>query len=99
MTLLTDCKSGRNTYCEGRVLIVWCFFLSWKSLCQSCYFLISSLSPILEESNCSYVQQKLYKAFQGVTRAEDLAVTGSALSAHEEEWTTILIHNCSVQVI
>ncbi|KFO83985.1 Tectonic-3, partial [Buceros rhinoceros silvestris] len=58
-----------------------------------------SLSPILEESNCGYVRQKLYKAFQGVNRAEDLAVTGSALSAHEEEWTTILIHNCSVQAV
>ncbi|NWR60505.1 TECT3 protein, partial [Bucorvus abyssinicus] len=58
-----------------------------------------SLSPILEEINCSYVQQKLYKAFHGVNRAEDLAITGSAHSTHVEEWTTILIQNCSVQAV
>ncbi|XP_064519512.1 tectonic-3 isoform X1 [Pseudopipra pipra] len=55
-----------------------------------------SLSPLLEESNCSYIQQKLYKAFQG-NRAEDLAITGSAHSTQTEEWTTILVQNCSVQ--
>ncbi|NXX12979.1 TECT3 protein, partial [Podargus strigoides] len=58
-----------------------------------------SLSPILEESNCSYVQQKLYEAFQGTNRAEDLAITGSAHSTQAEEWTTILIQNCSVQTV
>ncbi|NWS63816.1 TECT3 protein, partial [Chunga burmeisteri] len=58
-----------------------------------------SLSPILEESNCSYIQQKLYKALQGLNRAEDLAATGSAHSTQAEEWTTILIHNCSVQAV
>ncbi|XP_039234868.1 tectonic-3 [Pipra filicauda] len=56
-----------------------------------------SLSPLLEESNCSYIQQKLYKAFQGMNRAEDLAITGSAHSTQTEEWTTILVQNCSVQ--
>ncbi|NXV18411.1 TECT3 protein, partial [Cepphus grylle] len=58
-----------------------------------------SLSPILEESNCSYIQQKLYKAFQGMNRAEDLAMTGSAHSTQAEEWTAILIQNCSVQAV
>ncbi|KFP71180.1 Tectonic-3, partial [Acanthisitta chloris] len=58
-----------------------------------------SLSPILEDSNCSYIQKKLYKAFQGMNRAEDLAVTGSAYSAQTEEWTAILIQNCSVQAV
>ncbi|KAM9610796.1 tectonic-3 isoform 6-T9 [Morphnus guianensis] len=58
-----------------------------------------SLSPILEESNCSYIQQKLYKAFQGMNRAEDLAITGSAHSTQAEEWTTILIQKCSVQAV
>ncbi|NWX52677.1 TECT3 protein, partial [Steatornis caripensis] len=58
-----------------------------------------SLSPILEESNCSYVQQKLYKALQGTNRAEDLAITGSAHSTQADEWTTILIQNCSVQAV
>ncbi|KFP74231.1 Tectonic-3, partial [Apaloderma vittatum] len=58
-----------------------------------------SLPPILEESNCSYIQQKLYKAFQGVNRAENLAITGSAHPAQEDEWTTILIQNCSVQAV
>ncbi|NWQ85861.1 TECT3 protein, partial [Burhinus bistriatus] len=58
-----------------------------------------SLSPILEESNCSYIQQKLYKALQGMNRAEDLAVTGSAHSTQAEEWTGILIQNCSVQAV
>ncbi|NXE84264.1 TECT3 protein, partial [Cochlearius cochlearius] len=58
-----------------------------------------SLSPILEESNCSYIQQKLYKALKGMDGAEDLAITGSAHSTQAEEWTTILIHNCSVQAV
>ncbi|NXG79911.1 TECT3 protein, partial [Baryphthengus martii] len=58
-----------------------------------------SLSPALEESNCSYIQQKLYKALQGMDKAEDLAITGSAHSAQAEEWTTVLIQNCSVQAV
>ncbi|NXW10710.1 TECT3 protein, partial [Fregetta grallaria] len=58
-----------------------------------------SLSTVLEESNCSYIQQKLYKALQGMNRAEDLAITGSAHSTQAEEWTTVLIQNCSVQAV
>ncbi|XP_075360362.1 tectonic-3 isoform X2 [Mycteria americana] len=58
-----------------------------------------SLSPILEESNCSYIQQKLYEALQGTNRAGDLAITGSAHSTQAEEWTTILIQHCSVQAV
>ncbi|NWI46941.1 TECT3 protein, partial [Picathartes gymnocephalus] len=58
-----------------------------------------SLSPILEDSNCSYMQQKLYKAFQGMNRTEDFAITGSAYSTQAEEWMTILIQNCSVQAV
>ncbi|NWX34326.1 TECT3 protein, partial [Notiomystis cincta] len=58
-----------------------------------------SLSPILEDSNCSYMQQKLYKAFQGMNRTEDFAITGSAHSTQAEEWMTILIQNCSVQAV
>ncbi|XP_054688473.1 tectonic-3 isoform X2 [Grus americana] len=58
-----------------------------------------SLSQILEESNCSYIQQKLYKALQGMDRAESLAVTGSAHSTQAEEWTAILIQNCSAQAM
>uniref|UniRef100_A0A8B9PIX3 Tectonic family member 3 n=1 Tax=Apteryx owenii TaxID=8824 RepID=A0A8B9PIX3_APTOW len=50
-------------------------------------------------SDCSYIQQKLYKAFQGMNRAEDLAIIGSARSTRVEEWTTILIQNCSVQAV
>ncbi|XP_054238276.1 tectonic-3 [Indicator indicator] len=56
-----------------------------------------SLSPALQEGNCSSIQQELYKALQGMTRAEDLAITGSAHSAQAEGWTIILIQNCSVQ--
>lgn len=78
--------------------MVWIFF-SWKSLSYRCSFLISSLSQILEDSNCSYIQQKLYKTFQGMNRTEDFAVTGSAHSTQTEEWMTILIENCSVEVI
>ncbi|NXM67941.1 TECT3 protein, partial [Serilophus lunatus] len=58
-----------------------------------------SLSPFLEDSNCSYIQQKFYQAFQGMNRAEELAVTGSAQSAQTEEWTTILVQGCSVQAV
>ncbi|NXC30278.1 TECT3 protein, partial [Campylorhamphus procurvoides] len=58
-----------------------------------------SLSPLLEASNCSYIQQKLYKAFQGMNRAEGLAITGSAHSTQTEEWTTILVQNCSMQAV
>ncbi|XP_068054501.1 tectonic-3 isoform X4 [Anomalospiza imberbis] len=58
-----------------------------------------SLSPIWEDSNCSYIQQKLYKAFQGMNRTEDFAITGSTHSAQAEEWMAILIQNCSVQAV
>ncbi|XP_031453143.1 tectonic-3 isoform X4 [Phasianus colchicus] len=51
----------------------------------------------MEESNCSYIQLKLYKAFQGMNQAGDLAIIGSARSTQEEEWLAILIQNCSVQ--
>ncbi|NWI18046.1 TECT3 protein, partial [Crypturellus soui] len=58
-----------------------------------------SLSQVLEEGDCSYIQQKLYKALQGMNRVEDLAIIGSARSTQAEEWTTILIRNCSVQAV
>ncbi|KAM6241028.1 LOW QUALITY PROTEIN: tectonic-3-like [Porphyrio hochstetteri] len=58
-----------------------------------------SLSPMLEESNCSYIQQKLYKALQGMNGAEVFAITGSAHPTQAEEWTTILIQNCSMQAV
>ncbi|XP_077640895.1 tectonic-3 isoform X3 [Lonchura striata] len=58
-----------------------------------------SLSPVLEDINCSYIQQKLHKAFQGMNRTEDFAITGSAHTAQAEEWMTILIQNCSVQAV
>ncbi|NXR24462.1 TECT3 protein, partial [Cinclus mexicanus] len=58
-----------------------------------------SLSPVLEDSNCSYMQQKLYKAFWGMNRTGDFAVTGSAHSTQAEEWMTVLIQNCSVQAV
>ncbi|KGL72417.1 Tectonic-3, partial [Tinamus guttatus] len=57
------------------------------------------LSQVLEEGDCSYIQQKLYKALQGMNRVEDLAITGNARSIRAEEWTTILIRNCSVQAV
>uniref|UniRef100_A0A8C2SXW8 Tectonic family member 3 n=1 Tax=Coturnix japonica TaxID=93934 RepID=A0A8C2SXW8_COTJA len=47
-------------------------------------------------SNCSYIQLKLYEAFQGMDPAEHLARIRSARSTQEEEWVTILIQNCSV---
>ncbi|XP_025971689.2 tectonic-3 [Dromaius novaehollandiae] len=58
-----------------------------------------NLSQILEESDCNSIQEKLYKALQGMNRAGDLAIVGSAHSSRAEEWTTILIQNCSVQAV
>ncbi|KFQ28854.1 Tectonic-3, partial [Merops nubicus] len=58
-----------------------------------------SLSQTLEDNNCSYVQQKLYKAFQGMNAAGDLAITGNAHAAQAEGWTTIVVQNCSVQAV
>ncbi|NXS10623.1 TECT3 protein, partial [Neodrepanis coruscans] len=58
-----------------------------------------SLSPLLEDSNCSYIQQKLYQAFQGMSRAEDLSITGSAQSTQTEEWITILVQDCNMQAV
>ncbi|NWZ28865.1 TECT3 protein, partial [Asarcornis scutulata] len=55
--------------------------------------------PQTEESNCSYIQRKLYEALQGMNTAEDLAITSSAHSTQVEEWTTILIQNCTVQAM
>ncbi|NWV59195.1 TECT3 protein, partial [Malurus elegans] len=58
-----------------------------------------SLSPVPEDGKCSSMQQKLYKAFQGMNGTEDLAITGSAHSTQAEEWMTILIQKCSVQAV
>ncbi|NWI84636.1 TECT3 protein, partial [Pitta sordida] len=58
-----------------------------------------SLSPLLEEGNCSYIQQKLYQAFQGMSRAGELAITGGAQLTQTEEWTPILVQDCSVQAV
>ncbi|NWR47440.1 TECT3 protein, partial [Regulus satrapa] len=58
-----------------------------------------SLSPVVEDTNCSSIQQKLYKAFQGMNRTEDFAITGSASLTQAKEWMTILIQNCSVQAV
>uniref|UniRef100_A0A8C5X5D5 Tectonic family member 3 n=1 Tax=Malurus cyaneus samueli TaxID=2593467 RepID=A0A8C5X5D5_9PASS len=58
-----------------------------------------SLSPVLEDGKCSSMQQKLYKAFQGMNGTEDLAITGSVHSTQAEEWMTILIQKCSVQAV
>ncbi|NXW92367.1 TECT3 protein, partial [Alopecoenas beccarii] len=56
------------------------------------------LSPILEENNCSHIQQQLHKALQGMNGA-DFAITGSARSSQAEEWMPILNQNCSVQAV
>ncbi|XP_035186685.1 tectonic-3 isoform X2 [Oxyura jamaicensis] len=55
--------------------------------------------PEMEESNCSYIQMKLHEALQGMNAIKDLAIIGSAHSTQVEEWTTILIQNCSVQFL
>ncbi|XP_035186686.1 tectonic-3 isoform X3 [Oxyura jamaicensis] len=55
--------------------------------------------PEMEESNCSYIQMKLHEALQGMNAIKDLAIIGSAHSTQVEEWTTILIQNCSVQAM
>uniref|UniRef100_A0A8B9FY77 Tectonic-1-3 domain-containing protein n=1 Tax=Amazona collaria TaxID=241587 RepID=A0A8B9FY77_9PSIT len=47
----------------------------------------------------THLEQKLYEAFQGMKRAEDLAITGNAHSTQAEQWVTILIQNCSVQAV
>ncbi|NWQ80393.1 TECT3 protein, partial [Columbina picui] len=57
-----------------------------------------SLSQTLEENNCGHIQQQLHEVLQGMNGA-DLAVTGSAHSSQAEEWTSVLVQNCSVQAV
>ncbi|POI28820.1 hypothetical protein CIB84_007430, partial [Bambusicola thoracicus] len=93
-------RSGNPGYITGAPLLI-----ANDSAVQHVSFLLSGKANTffprltqMEESNCSYIQLKLYEAFQGMNQAEDLAVIGSAHSAQKEEWVTILIQNCSVQI-
>ncbi|XP_041875591.1 delta-1-pyrroline-5-carboxylate synthase isoform X3 [Corvus kubaryi] len=86
-------RSESDGSCSGFLRHIVQFGRNMRTACKI------SLSPVLEDNNCSYMQQKLYKAFQGMNRTEDFAITGSAHSTQAEEWMTILIQNCSVQAV
>ncbi|XP_044878969.1 tectonic-3 isoform X3 [Mauremys mutica] len=56
-----------------------------------------SISQTMEDGNCSYFQEKLYQAFQGVSSPQALAIIGSAEPTQTDQWTSIIIRNCSMQ--
>uniref|UniRef100_A0A452HA38 Uncharacterized protein n=1 Tax=Gopherus agassizii TaxID=38772 RepID=A0A452HA38_9SAUR len=45
----------------------------------------------------SYFQEKLYQALQGVSSPQALAIIGSAEPTQTDQWTSIIIRNCSMQ--
>ncbi|XP_042701160.2 tectonic-3 isoform X2 [Chrysemys picta bellii] len=61
------------------------------------FCLISSISQTMEDGNCSYFQEKLYQALQGVSSPQALAIIGSAEPTQTDQWTSIIIRNCSMQ--
>nr|XP_042701163.1 tectonic-3 isoform X5 [Chrysemys picta bellii] len=56
-----------------------------------------SISQTMEDGNCSYFQEKLYQALQGVSSPQALAIIGSAEPTQTDQWTSIIIRNCSMQ--
>lgn len=53
----------------------------------------------MEDGNCSYFQEMLYQALQGMNSPQGLAIIGSADPTQTDQWTSILTWNCSMQVI
>nr|XP_042701161.1 tectonic-3 isoform X3 [Chrysemys picta bellii] len=64
---------------------------------KNVFCLISSISQTMEDGNCSYFQEKLYQALQGVSSPQALAIIGSAEPTQTDQWTSIIIRNCSMQ--
>ncbi|CAM5157957.1 unnamed protein product [Natator depressus] len=56
-----------------------------------------SISQTMEDGNCSYFQEKLYQALQGVSSPQALAIIGSAEPTQRDQWTSLIVRNCSVQ--
>ncbi|XP_026506809.1 tectonic-3 [Terrapene carolina triunguis] len=56
-----------------------------------------SISQTMEDGNCSYFQEKLYQALHGVSSPQALAIIGSAEPTQTDQWTSIIIRNCSMQ--
>uniref|UniRef100_A0A8C2SV09 Tectonic family member 3 n=1 Tax=Coturnix japonica TaxID=93934 RepID=A0A8C2SV09_COTJA len=97
-------RSGNPGYIAGAPLLIanssavqHVSFLLPCSVYKAVSFVLICRLTQMEASNCSYIQLKLYEAFQGMDPAEHLARIRSARSTQEEEWVTILIQNCSVQ--
>lgn len=67
------------------------FGMNMRTSCQL------SISQTMEDGNCSYFQEKLYQAFQGVSSPQALAIIGSAEPTQTDQWTSIIIRNCSMQ--
>ncbi|XP_075790547.1 tectonic-3 isoform X3 [Pelodiscus sinensis] len=60
----------------------------------SCHF---SILQTMMDGSCSYLQEKLYQALEGVSSPQALAITGSAQPTQTDQWTSILMWNCSMQ--
>ncbi|XP_043408334.1 tectonic-3 isoform X4 [Chelonia mydas] len=56
-----------------------------------------SISQTMEDGNCSYFQEKLYQALQGVSSPQALAIIGSAEPTQRDQWTSLIVRNCSMQ--
>ncbi|XP_067393203.1 tectonic-3 [Emydura macquarii macquarii] len=56
-----------------------------------------SISQTMEDGNCSYFQEMLYQALQGMNSPQGLAIIGSADPTQTDQWTSILTWNCSMQ--
>ncbi|KAM9134506.1 tectonic-3 isoform 2-T2 [Pangshura tecta] len=67
------------------------FGMNVRTSCQH------SISQTMEDGNCSYFQEKLYQALQGVSSPQALAIIGSAEPTQTDQWTSIIIRNCSMQ--
>ncbi|XP_048714623.2 tectonic-3 isoform X2 [Caretta caretta] len=55
------------------------------------------ISQTMEDGNCSYFQEKLYQALQGVSSPQALAIIGSAEPTQRDQWTSLIVRNCSMQ--
>uniref|UniRef100_A0A8C3SFF8 Tectonic family member 3 n=1 Tax=Chelydra serpentina TaxID=8475 RepID=A0A8C3SFF8_CHESE len=94
-------RSGSPGYIMGAPLLslnkLASSLLQRSQTAKDVFCLISSISQTTEDGNCSYFQEKLYQALQGVSSPQALAIIGSAEPTQTDQWSSIIIRNCSMQ--
>uniref|UniRef100_A0A8C8VDI3 Tectonic family member 3 n=1 Tax=Pelusios castaneus TaxID=367368 RepID=A0A8C8VDI3_9SAUR len=88
---LTILQSQGDGTCSQTLRYKVQFGMNVRTSCQL------SISQMMEDGNCSYFQEMLYQALQGVNSPQGLAIIGSADPIQTDQWASILTQNCNMQ--